>query len=239
LPRLIDQLRRLRRFGLALRGRDLWLRPEVHADHVRLGSEYGGWWVIPRLIRPESVVYSFGVGDDVTWDLAMIERFGVTVHAFDPTPRSVRWVQSQQLPDRFRFHPLGISAADGQAQFVMRSADPQWNAYNLSTDAAGAHEVVTCQVRRLSTIAADLGHDHVDVLKMDVEGVEYDVIDDMLAGPLRPAQLLIEYHYFEGGPDRIARTKAQAAALHHAGYRCFARSPVGHEFAFVRPPPAP
>ena len=30
------------------------------------------------------MVYSFGVGQDISWDLAMIERFGVTVHAFDP-----------------------------------------------------------------------------------------------------------------------------------------------------------
>jgi len=44
-----------------------------------------GWAVWPGSIRRDSVVYSFGVGDSVGWDLEMIERFGATVHAFDPT----------------------------------------------------------------------------------------------------------------------------------------------------------
>jgi len=223
--------------GRALVGRDLWLDREVDVNHVRLGSEYGGWWVVPGLLRPESVVYSFGVGDDVSWDLAMIERFGVSVHAFDPTPRCVRWIEKQRLPDRFRFHALGIADFDGEAQFAMHSADPEWNAYNLTkggADAAGAHEIVRCQVKRLDTIMRELGHAQVDVLKMDVEGAEYGVLRDLVAGPLRPAQLLIEYHYFEGGPGRVQETADSIRALRGVGYRLFARSPVGHEFAFVR-----
>lgn len=232
-----DLLRRCRRYARALRGRDLWFDAEVRRHHVRLGSEYGGWWVVPELVRPESVVYSFGVGDDISWDLEMVRQFGVTVHAFDPTPRCVAWVAKQQLPDRLRFHAMGIADFDGDAQFAMHSDDPEWNAYNLTKGAAeaqGAKEIVSCPVRRLQTIASELGHTHIDVLKMDVEGIEYGVLRDMLAGPLRPTQLLIEYHYFEGGPGRVQETADSVHALRDAGYRCFARSPVGHEVAFVR-----
>ena len=32
--------------------------------------------------------YCGGVGEDVTFDKGVIERFGLTIHAFDPTPRS-------------------------------------------------------------------------------------------------------------------------------------------------------
>lgn len=234
---LKDFARRVRRMGRALVGKDLWLTPQVRVDHVRLGSEYGGWWVVPSLIRPESVVYSFGVGDDISWDLAMVQRFGVCVHAFDPTPRCLEWIRGQQLPDRLRFHPLGLADFDGEAQFAMHNPDPLWNAYNLTKggeDARGAHEIVRCQVRTLATIAKDLGHERVDILKMDIEGAEYGALKNILAGTFRPAQLLIEYHYFEGPGSRVQETADSIRSLQDAGYRLFARSPVGHEFAFVR-----
>src|SRR5262249_12664089 len=77
----------------------------------------GGWALWPELVRAHSVVYSFGVGDNVGWDLEMIRRFGVTVHAFDPTPASIAWVAKQQLPPQFNFHDLGISDFDGVLDF--------------------------------------------------------------------------------------------------------------------------
>ncbi len=70
-----------------------------------LGSDYGGWTVIPEMVGPELVVYSVGVGSDITFDRAMIERFGCTVHAFDPTPMAREWVAKQTVPARIRVPP--------------------------------------------------------------------------------------------------------------------------------------
>jgi FkbM family methyltransferase len=191
--------------------------------------------VIPELIEPSSVVYSFGVGEDATWDLELIERFGVRVHAFDPTPRSVRWVSRQETPAAFVFHQLGLAEFDGEAQFAMRSPDPGWTSYELvqREDAGDSVETVEAPVARLSTIASRLGHDRIDILKMDVEGAEYAAIDDLVAtGPL-PTQLLVEFHY-SSQRARVAQTRRAIRTLNDAGYRVFARSPVGYEFSFVR-----
>ena len=195
-----------------------------------LGSEYGGWTVIPELIDAGSVVYSVGVGSDITFDRALIERFGCTVHSFDPTPMAREWIAKQDVPGEFAFHPLGLANTDEEVAFAMPLQEG-WDSFSLPPEGSD-EETVECPVRRLETIASGLGHSRINLLKMDIEGFEYGVIDDVLAGPLRPAQWLIEFHHpmKHFVPDQTRRAVKQLEA---AGYRLFAVSNVGHEYSFV------
>lgn len=60
-------------------------------DHVStvtfLGTKYGGWAFDEKLAGPSPVVYSFGLGEDISWDAAMIEKYNVRLFGFDPTPK--------------------------------------------------------------------------------------------------------------------------------------------------------
>src|SRR6185436_3245764 len=117
----------------------------------------GDWPVWPDAIHPGSVVYSFGVGDNIAWDRAMIERFGVKVHAFDPTPASIAWLRSQQLPKQFVFHDCGISYYDGTMNFYPPSRD---NNPHYSQERRGRlfdnRPPVQGKVHRLTTIMRKL-----------------------------------------------------------------------------------
>jgi len=62
-------------------GKELWLRPEVKYDVLQSDS----WKYIPALLNEQSIVYSLGVGDLIDFDLDLINDYGLTVHAFDPT----------------------------------------------------------------------------------------------------------------------------------------------------------
>ena len=77
-------------------------------DLVRLGSAGCGWWVPEGLIAPGGIAYCAGVGQDITFDLALIERFGCHVWAFDPTPSVVDAVRSWVIPPQWHFEPVGI-----------------------------------------------------------------------------------------------------------------------------------
>lgn len=50
---------------------------------LALGGE-ASWVIVPKGIDEQSVVYSFGAGKDISWDLALIKKYGLTIHAFDP-----------------------------------------------------------------------------------------------------------------------------------------------------------
>ena len=198
----------------------------------RLGTEYGGYVICPELIAPNSTVYSFGIGCDISFDTEMIEKFGVNDYAFDPTPRSIDWVSTQQTPERFQFFSYGIGAHDGTAVFYPPE-NSEWVSHSLVVKEETVDKAIEVPIRRLITIMNQLGHDRIDVLKMDIEGAEYEVIDDILASNIEFDQLVVEVHHrFKGlGPKK---TKAMIESLNKNGYRIFHVSSNGDVYGFVK-----
>jgi FkbM family methyltransferase len=204
--------------------------PEVDLPVVRYGARTGVWAVHPDVLRPGSVVYSFGVGDNIAWEQAMIARHPVELHAFDPSPRSIAWVRGQQLPERFHFHPFGLAHFDGDLPLYPPGRTGKFN-YSVLCP-SGEEEPVLCPVRRLARIAAELGHDRIDVLKMDIEGAEMTALPDLLATDVPVGQLLVEFHYNHPSAP-LDRTVALIRSLRAHGYRIFDISPRGYEFSFL------
>ena len=160
-------------------------------DLVRLGSEYGGWWVPTSVLEPGAVAYCAGAGEDITFDLALLEH-GLRVTTFDPTPRSSRYVESLAIgDDRFRFEPIGWWHDDTELE-LFAPRDPAHVSYS-ALDLQGTGESITVPVRRVCTLARELGDPSVDLIKMDIEGAEMTVVPDLLAnGPL-PRVLCVEF----------------------------------------------
>jgi FkbM family methyltransferase len=203
---------------------------EVDAPSVFLGTAYGGYEVLPEFVREDAVVYSVGLGEDISFDLGMIERFGCTVHGFDPTPRSLAWLEKQALPERFLVHPFGLAEFDGVARFAPPS-NPAYVSHSVLPGHAG--DRIELPVKRLETVMKDLGHERLDVLKIDIEGAEYAVLDDLLASGLLPKQLLVEFHHGMGGVA-LETTETSLDRLRDAGYRVFDARETGREFSLVR-----
>jgi FkbM family methyltransferase len=224
----------LKRLVKVCAGRDLFLREQVAVPRERYGSEYGGWWVHPVGMGPNSVVYSVGVGDDVTFDLSLIQTFGHRVHAFDPTPRSIAWMKDRQFTQMLEFRAIGLADFDGEAEF-QPPANNAHMSYSIRSRTRGRADrpVLRANVMRLSSIMRLLGHEKVDLLKMDIEGAEYTVIQDLLKSRAFPGQILVEFHHGRLGCT-AGQTREAVDRLNHAGYRIFAVSSSGRECSFLR-----
>jgi FkbM family methyltransferase len=219
----------LKRHARMVTGRELRTFVEVRRPRRR----YGGWTFDPSLLGATSLAYGFGVGFDLDFELALAQRHGVTVHVFDPTPASLAWVESQDMPPHVRFHPIGVAGYDGTAWF-----EPPRRPTDESYKITGRPSVraVELEVQRLPVIMQALGHEQLDLLKLDIEGAEYDVIRDMLDSRIQVRQLLVEFHHWFKGVGQEA-TVAALAMLQRAGFRIFYISPRGHEYSLVRTPP--
>src|ERR1700682_4716227 len=101
---LLYLMRRMRRLFRQFAGRDVWYGAQVSCPKALFGVGAGAWCFCPEDINANAVVYSFGVGEDISFERELIQRFEARVHAFDPTPRSLRWLKSQALPKGFFFH---------------------------------------------------------------------------------------------------------------------------------------
>ena len=214
-----------------LLGKDLLFRPDVKMQCERLGSNYGGWHVAIAALDETSVVYSVGVGEDVSFDLELIRRSGVTVHAFDPTPRSIAWVRRQSFPRQFVLHEYGLANFNGMAQFY-GPENPSNVSHTLVEGSDHSEEPISVPVKTLEAIRVELGHDRIDLLKLDIEGAEYGVIRDLRSAAVRPGQLLVEFHH-RFPSIGIAKTKQAVGDLRDIGYKLFSVSESGDEYGFI------
>jgi len=223
--RVSDWLRRLR--GVPLPG------ARVVRACERLGTGYGGAVISPAGLDRQSVVYSAGVGEDISFDLALIQRYGVTVHAFDPTPRSIEWVRAQRLPAEFVMHEYGLAARDGLLEFTP-PRNPRHVSHTILAAADRGHAPIRVPVRSLPSIMAELGHDHIDLLKLDIEGAEFEVLEQLLVHGLDVRQIAVEFHHRFLGRLGFRRTEHVIGALNRAGYRACFVSREGKDFCLVR-----
>ncbi len=215
----------------SLIGRDFFVDPDYNCVNEHFGSRYGGWDVVVTSLSKNSVVYSFGIGEDASFDIALIERFGMDVYAFDPTPRSIAWVSSQVLPSQFILFEYGIADFDGNIYFNPPE-DPAHVSYTILTRPKTESKRISAPVKRLTTIMKELKHTEIDLLKMDIEGAEYRVVDDIDTSGIRPKQLLVEFHHrFQG--VGVQKSRNAIAKLKAMGYGLFSVSDTGEEYSFL------
>lgn len=219
---------RLTHWGRLLSGRDPWFR----RDRVELVERHGDWYLTPKGLGASSVIYSLGIGRDVSFDLSVIARFGAHLYAFDPTPSAVEWLMGQCLPREFHVVKYGVAGFDGTADFSP-PADPNNPSFRYRGRSGEGSEAVVCEVRRLTTLMAMLGHSHIDLLKMDIEGAEYEVLDDLISGQVPVGQLLVEFHHRKPGIGP-GLTRDAVAKLRRGGFELFHMSGSGQEMAFRR-----
>lgn len=224
---------------------------------LRLGTAYGGW-IIPANcgLSAESVCYSAGAGEDVSFECALVERFHCQVRIIDPTPRAIDHFMSleravnrgERFPvnnsnvdyygitvddlKRLRFLPIGLADQDTELKFYMpkNPAHVSCSTVNLQK----TEEYFTAQCLRLASIMRQQGDSCIDLLKIDIEGAEYGVIKDLVMSGLLPRILLIEFDEVhtpldDKAPERIGQ---HCGILLQAGMRCVAVE--GSNASFMR-----
>jgi len=235
---------RLRLAGGRLVARYLWWRlgSRPTAAIEKIGTAYGGWYCAPACLAPDGLAVCAGAGEDVSFDVLLNTRFGLRVVCVDPTPRAVAHVRTlldaaargATIPiadgppryalegfdtTRFEFLPVALWSTDGSLR-LFAPRDPR----HVSHSAANLQhttEFIEVPALRLESLLAARGETRLTLLKLDIEGAEYAVLDDLLAGPLRPAQLLIEFDELNA-PQSVAmgvRVARRVRALLSAGYR--------------------
>ncbi|KAF9159269.1 hypothetical protein DFQ26_006740 [Actinomortierella ambigua] len=145
----------------------------------------GGKWVCGFSLYEENreekcIVYSLGVNDDSTFEDEFLQRTSCEIYAFDASVDGM----ANGLANNPRVH--------FQKVFVGKED---------KVDGSGI------QWKTLKTIMKEYGHTWVDVLKIDIEGGEYDtlgaVMADYAGAPALPfSQLQLEMHLFKHGTSR-------------------------------------
>lgn len=201
------------------------VRTQCREQLAHLGSIYGGFWVpIEELTKVgDAVAYSAGVGEDVSFDEALTERFDIDVWCFDPTPRSIDYMSGRTSAE-LHFEPIGLWSSEADLKFYAPE-DPSHvshSAHNLQ----GTTDFFIAHCENLSTIMRRHGHTNLRLLKMNIEGAEAEVIPTLAEYNIRPRVLIIA---FEAKTTRM--NLRQVRCVKALGYRAIKTS--GHTVTFI------
>lgn len=211
------------------------LKVRRRPDLVEIGSSYGGWVVPTSLLDADSICYCAGCGEDITFDLGLIQAFGCTVYGFDPTPRAITHVHAVAGTNcRYRFQPIGLWRQQDRLKFYVPSHAPHVSHSLLNLQRTEDYIVV--DVARLSAVMQQAGHSHVDLLKLDIEGAEYAVVDTLIEDRLDVRILCIEYDEYFTPLDRNYRRRIRQSIdkLRAYGFELVCAQGRGN-YTFVRP----
>jgi FkbM family methyltransferase len=197
----------------------LYSRPLPDKETIGVLSQ---WTIVTRGLHPDAVIYSGGVGEDITFERELIRRFGVKIHIFDPAPVAARTVALANI-DGLLFRPVGLAASTtGRFSIGGGTDSGTW----LKAGGSGS-ETLPC-----TSLAREMemnGHDSIDLLKIDIEGFEYEVLESCLAEQIQIKQLCVEFHdFFPEIP--AAKTKGMIRVLESHGFDLIHRHRHDHTF---------
>lgn len=164
---------------------------------IRLGDVCS--WVIPdNLINRNSVIYSAGAGEDISFDVALVNRFGATIHIFDPTPRAMSHYELQiykpeikSIATKLDFHAFGVWNECTKLKFYAPN-NPSHVSHSI-LNLQKTKDYFEAEVKDLQSIMNDLGHTSIDLLKIDIEGAEYKVIQSIIDNNIEVKVICVEF----------------------------------------------
>jgi FkbM family methyltransferase len=171
------------------------------------------------------VIVDVGCADDADFSIHLIHRFGVTCYGVDPTRKHAAALRDLQERHRGRFHylPRAVAATSG----ILRFSESETNVSgsllddhsNVRRDPTNFYDV---QAITLPELVRTIGVASVDLLKLDIEGAEYELIQRLGKGDLDPfQQMFIEFHDQVVDRYSVADTRQAIKTICSHGFRAF------------------
>jgi len=225
-------IRNLLRLPKVLRKKDLYIAVQHSCRKISLGNDGANFSICTDNLPQNPIVYSFGAGMDISFDLELIHKFNATVYVCDPTPKSLAWLRTQNLPDKFVLSDFGLAHFDGITQFHLPQ-NPAYVSASIVKTNENTSETVEVKMKRLTSAMKEFMHLGIDILKMDIEGAEYEVIKDIASTLPDVKQIVIEFHHRIPNIG-IEKTKQAIQTLNRIGYKIFDVSDTGEEISFIK-----
>jgi FkbM family methyltransferase len=152
------------------------------------------------------------------WCEPVADRYEVTIHAFEPNTRARR-VFAERLGERpdVHLHPYGLGGADATATLGLAGPGSTFHGH----EAPFGTEVV--EIRDVVGVLDELGLDHVDLMKVNIEGSEYELFDRLVeTGWLSRIRLVsVQFHEWVPAAHRRRRAIRRELARTHTEAWCY------------------
>jgi FkbM family methyltransferase len=167
----------------------------------------------------DCIVYDFGIRTQPHFGVTLSRApFNCQVHAFDPSPITRNWyINNTEIKFNQNYHLYLYGGGGADENITLREYNwDQVSIYsyptkvimdprNCTDGACRSHrfppqKLHTLPVRSVASIMAELNHHKVSVLKLDVEGSEYRMLEGILSSDLachNIDQITLEWHHYQ------------------------------------------
>jgi FkbM family methyltransferase len=152
---------------------------------VRLGTEYGGWFVPRNSLRQTHMnkfLISAGIGHDVSFDVEM-QNNGFAVIALDPLIECCRFAEEKLRVNAFtKVLNVGLGKRNGR-ELLFSPASNQSNSWSLTNEHGTSFNLaVPIETITISEILKQIPNTSKSyiVLKLDIEGAERIIFQDII-----------------------------------------------------------
>lgn len=197
-------------------------------DMIKVGNK-NYWYVPANTINSISYVVSGGVGNDISFETMLSENDSVKrICLFDPSETGINHISKISLNHKIEFTPAGLS---GETGVVVASPPVIEGEGSFRLGVSGHEGNVEFSVLDIKTVLERSKLPRVDLLKIDIEGFEYDFIENMISSNIFPMVILVEYHHFYENIT-FYNTFKSIFLLHRNGYRIVKK--INNDFVFYR-----
>lgn len=148
-----------------------------HTKHLDETLERVGNYACDKDLNSRSIVYSFGIARDISFERELIRSKGCNVYAYDPTPSAKEFILNEikhpNIGGKLSFKQEALWIEDGTSKFYSATNSTDQGSLTNLWSSDSFYEV-TCH--KLETFMQENGHDSIDLLKMDIEGAAIKVM---------------------------------------------------------------
>jgi len=182
-----------------------------------------------------SVVVDVGCADDPDFSIHMIDKYGLKAYGVDPTKKHEPALTrlEERFQGKFKHVPLAVSAMDGSITFH-ESVDNTSGSIlaehsNIMKDEVNSYDVESVT---LKSLIERIDKSDVDLIKLDLEGAEYELLNSVKKEDLAPfRQIYVEFHHHCTN-HTIGETEKIVNAIENFGFTSFSLD--DHNYLFFR-----
>lgn len=169
--------------------------PKKNDYLCRVGSQYDGGYVVSKSdIKKSDSLLSFGINDDWSFEKTFLDYNNVNTYCFDGSLTTIFWIKyTINAFIKFKFHKLLNFAKfnfffKSNRFFVKKYVSDLCNKNHVTLS-----EIINRYCKNCNKI----------FLKVDIEGSEYRILDDILLNSKKFSSVVIEFHDFDLNLDKI------------------------------------
>jgi FkbM family methyltransferase len=186
-----------------------------------IGTEYGSYVVPVEQIEHGWVCYCIGTGADISFELSLIKMRNVRVRSFEAVEKLADYSRVLGAGEpRLTVEHAALALEDGPLR--VQVSDVPVSQSVSAAELYSGDNYVEVPGRTLRSLMTEHGDSAVDLLKMDIEGLEYTLLPALDLSSLGVKVFCAQFHH----TATVRQAKRLVAELKAQGYHLVACHPT-------------